>query len=1261
MSLDVRLLGPLEVDVAGRHLELRRNKQRALLALLALRPGEVFSRDRIVDELWGERPPKTAVASVQNVISDLRKALSPQVVVTRAPGYALALEPEAVDARRFEAGVDDAGAAARPEERSRLLRSALALWRGEPLAGLELGAFAAAEASRLEELRTAAREALLEAELDLGRHAQVIADLEALVTEHPLRERPTALLMLSLYRAGRQAEALEVYHRARDRLVGELGIEPWPELKRLETAILRHDPTLDAPSRKPPSAPAREEDRRKTVTILFADVVDSTALGASLDPEVLRAVMRRYFDVAQRVIERHGGTVEKFIGDAVMAAFGIPSVHEDDALRAVRAARELRDAIDALNSQESASFLQIRVGVNTGEVLAADPAAQGSYATGAAVNVAVRLEEAAMPGEILLGESTHRLVSYAAGAEAVEGVDLGSALGRVKAFRLLEVGTVPRPLGRAALVGREDELAVLRAAVAGVRAERRSRVLTVVGEAGVGKTRLVSELIDSLGSDERALVGRCASYGEGATYLPLADLVAQALPTRRPERLAALLGSDEQAVLVAQRVTQLTGEAEGSASTGEIFWAVRRFLEALAGEGPVVVVLDDVHWAEPTLLDLVEYLSAWPADAPLLVVSLTRPELLDDRPGWGAGGQTLRVEPLRPDAASEVLEELAAPELTPRDRTRIVETAEGNPLFLEQLLAFAGEVGVDALTRVPPSVEAILAARIERLEPEERGLLERAAVAGRECSWQALVQLTPPDELPGVDGRLMDLVRRGLLVAARTQGEDAFRFHHGLVRDVAYAGMTKEARIRVHERYGSWLDQRTDAAEEVVGYHLEQAFHYRRTLGLVDRDGLENARRAATLLASAGRRAPARGDWPAAVALFSRAAALLPDDSPERLALLPELGRAYGRCGDYGRELDLLDEAIERAAAVGDRRTRSYATLFRGHARLHVDPEFGVEDELADVEESLRTFEELGDRRGEARAWARLAYYNWFRGRNAEARAAEERALAYAVSVGDEALEAEAHGFIGSTLLNGPAPLDELFAYAEGLEEPGRKLRETRVRPLLGLLGVAHAMRGDFDTGRELVAEEVAAYEEVGNQHAAVRAAADGLAPVELLAGDAAAAEEHWRRGLLALQEIGETGHLSTLAALLAGALCTLGRYDEAEEYSRWSERAAGRDDYLSQVLWRSARARAYAGQDRIPAATDLARAAVALAEKTDDLNTTGEAYMALAAVLQRARRSEEASAAAGEALLLYERKGNLVSAAEARTFVAQRSGTPAL
>ena len=1246
MSLvEVRLLGPLEVDVAAGRLELRRSKQRAVLALLAMRPGEVISRDRIIDELWGERPPKTAVASLQNVISDLRKSLSPQVLVTQAPGYALALKPEAVDARRFEAAVDDARAAVGPDERVRLLGAALALWRGEPLADVELGPFAAAEAGRLEELRAAAREEQLEAELDLGRHAQLVADLEALAAEYPLRERPTALLMLGLYRAGRQAEALKVYHRSRERLVGELGIEPWPELKRLEAAILRHDSALDAPpSRKPPSAPARAEDRRKTVTVLFADVVDSTALGGSLDPEVLRTLMLRYFEVAQRVIERHGGTVEKFIGDAVMAAFGIPSVHEDDALRAVRAARELRDAIDAVNGEQPAAFLQIRVGVNTGEVLAADPASQGSYATGTAVNVAVRLEEAAMPGEILLGEATHRLVSYAVDAEAIEGVDLGGALGHAKAFRLLEVGAVPRPLGHASFVGREDESAFLRAAVAGVRAERRSRVVTVVGDPGVGKTRLLSELFASLGGDERALTGRCAAYGDGATFMPLAEIVAEAAPSRPAETIAALLGADEQATVIAQRVTQLTGDAEGAASTGEIFWAVRRFLEALAAEGALVVALEDVHWAEPTLLDLLEYLAAWPAEAPLLLVCLARPELLEQRPRWGSGRQSLVLEPLEPEAACLVLDQLAPAELPSRDRQRIVRIAEGNPLFLEQLLALADEVGPDAVTRVPPSVEAILAARLDRIERSERALLERAAVVGRECPWKAILQLTPPEELNGVDARLLNLVRRGLLLVERSGSEDAFRFKHVLVRDVAYAGMTKESRIGAHELYADWLDQVAAAPDELVGYHLEQASRYRQELMPGDEHGVALGRRAASLLAAAGRRAPARADWPGAAALLSRAVAVLAELDPERVRLLPDLARAVGLCGDFRRELALLDEAVERAEAAGDRRTRSYAVLYRDHARTRVDPAFSVAAAEAEAREALRVFEEIGDADGRARAWARLAHCQWFSGHHVKARLAAERTLAQALSVGDEALEAESRGLIGNTLLNGPDPLDELFAYAEQLTEPGH-------RRLLTLLARAHAMRGDFTTARRLIGQDIAAFEEVGSAFAAVQSAGEGFAIIEMLAGDLAAAERYLTESFQALTEAGETGHRSSVAARLARALSAQGRHEEAERLTHVSEETASPDDYLSQILWRSTRGRALAGQGRVGEGERFAREAVAIAGGTDDVNLRADTLAVLAEV-----RPDEAAVLIEEALRLYEEKGNIVSAGRARARQGQLS-----
>ena len=440
--VEVRLLGPLEVDVDGRILDVRRQKQRALLALLALRAGEVVPTGRLVDELWGDKPPKAAVGSLQNFVSELRKMLGTEVLVTRSPGYLLDIPRDAVDVHRFERIVREAGNEA-PEQRAASLREALSLWRGPALVDVQLEDAMVAEAARLEEARVAAWEDRLEAELELGRQSQVIGELESLVAKHPLRERPVGLLMLALYRGGRQADALEAYRRSRGRLVEELGIDPSPELQRLEQAILRHDSELDLPEAPRKRVPASEPDRRKTVTILFADLVDSTELGARLDPEVLRRVLDRYFELVRAAIERHGGVVEKFIGDAAMAVFGIPTVHEDDAFRAVRAACELREALaDAERGAHRYARHPApgpdRSQYGGGARSCADSG--DSFATGAAVNIAARLEQAAIPGEILIGEATYRLVHHAIESEPVDPVDLGGALGRASVFRVGGVG-----------------------------------------------------------------------------------------------------------------------------------------------------------------------------------------------------------------------------------------------------------------------------------------------------------------------------------------------------------------------------------------------------------------------------------------------------------------------------------------------------------------------------------------------------------------------------------------------------------------------------------------------------------------------------------------------------------------------------------------------------------------------------------------------------------------------------------------------------
>ena len=1244
--LEVRLLGPLEAGVEGRRIELRRRKQRELLAILALRAGEVVSTDRLVDELWGETPPKAAVGSLQNLVSELRKVLPPDVLVTRAPGYALDIERDAVDAHRFERLAREARDAD-PQQRVTHLREALALWRGPALADIQLEQTSADEAARLEELRVAAWEDRLEAELELGRHSQAIGELESFVSKHPLRERPVGLLMLALYRAGRQSHALETYRRARETLVDELGIDPSPELQRLEQAILRHDPELDLSDAPRQRVPPAEPDRRKTVTILFADLVGSTELGDRLDPEVLRRVLDRYFELVRSAVERHGGMVEKFIGDAAMAVFGIPTLHEDDALRAVRAASELRESLAALSSElavEQGTELLVSVGVNTGEVFVRDSGSGESFATGAPVNAAMRLEQAAKPGEVLLGEPTYALTRHAVDAEPAHPIGVGGTLERAAAFRLLAVGEDVRPLGTARLVGRRDELAWLQAAFAGANAERSSRVVVILGDPGVGKTRLTSEFVSSLGTGARALFGRCVSYGDGATYLPLDEVVRQAAPERPRAAIVELLAGDEQAQLVAERVTQLSGSAGGAASTGEVFWAVRRFLEALALEQPLVVVLEDVHWAEPTLLDLIDYLDSWTARAPLMVVCLARRELLEQRPGWSGRDRVLALEPLSAEEAATLVAELRGEAIDRATLARIVEIAEGNALFLEQLLAFAEEAGADALGSLPPSVEVLLADRLDRVELEERALLERAAVVGREFSRASLLQLSPPAELAALDTRLRSLVRRGLIRPARARDGDLFRFHHVLIRDVAYAGITKEARAQLHERFGTWLEQRAESADEIVGYHLEQAHRYRRELHPGDPTVAELARRGGRVLATAGVDAWKQADAPASVNLLGRAAALLPTGEPGRGEILCELGIALVQHGDSPSGETAFAQAIDEAAVARDEATGLYAKIELARSRLHRG---GDPDQLvALVRGATPLFESTGNDRALGRAWRALGYARGsMQGRCVDWLDAAERALPYLRGSGWST--AGCLSEIAAALYYGPTPVPEAQERCEQLlDEATDRLATAHVLVFLaGLQGYDERV----DDALRLLDEADVIYRQVADEHGLANTSGRLRGRVCAVAGDHTAAEAAFRSCCATFDRVGDAAALSTVAAKLGASFYATGRIDDARQWSGVAECHAPAGDVIAQFSWRSLKAKLLAHDGELAGGERLAQEALALVMKTDALTHQGDVLLDVAAVLTAANRRDEAAGRVREAIDLYERKQNAASARNAR------------
>ena len=953
---------------------------------------------------------------------------------------------------------------------------------------------------------------------------------------------------------------------------------------------------------------------RKTVSILFCDLADSTSLGERLDPESLRGVMATWYEAMREPLERHGGTVEKFIGDAVMAVFGVPRAHEDDAFRAVRAALEMRDAVAAMNAALAAQGrppLHIRIGVNTGEVVTGD--GQATLVTGDAVNTAKRLEQAAGPDEILIGAATRRLVANAARLEAVGEVEAKGKRAPVEAWRVIATIEGAAPFARrldTPFVGREGELATLRNELAAAERERSCRLVTVLGVAGIGKSRLVSELTDEIRPRVTVLSARCLAYGDGITYWPLLELLQRA---GGDEAIAAAVSGEPDGELIRARLAALTSGAP-AAPPEETFWAVRRLLETLARERPLVVIVEDLHWAEPTLLDLAEYVAGWSRDAPIVLLCLARPELLEERPRWP--GTHLPLEPLTGEESEALLDELVTDRPLPAEaRARIADAAEGNPLYVEQMVALLAEDEVvPERLAVPPTIQAVLAARLDRLEPIERAMLERAAVVGKEFWRGAVVDLSEPDEHGHVGTTMLQLVRKELVEPAPSslQGEDGFRFRHVLIRDTAYAGIPKARRAELHERFAGWVERATPGSieyDEILGYHYEQACLLRGELGPADERTARLAGSARPLLGAAGRRAYARGDAPAAANLLGRALALerMGELDAEELELRRELAHVLWETGDAERALRTADAVAEEAVRLGERRQEWYARLDAAGMRG-----FGSADALAELldtaDRAVDVFTELDDDLGLAQAWRRLAMGHRVRCSYAAAQAAAERALQHARATDDVQGAARATDVLCTTLLWGPAHVDVALPRLERMRV-GEDGNATLRANVLVALGGLRAMRREFDEARALCVEAEQVYAEFG-----LRMSIAGLTqitgPLELAAGDPAAAEAELRRGLEPLHgTLGEGLQLS----LLSVALLEQGKVDDAAAAAEGARASASPGDVLSEVASRGALARVEACRGRVESGLDLVRAAVELAGRTDALTMHGDALLDLA------------------------------------------------
>ncbi len=965
-------------------------------------------------------------------------------------------------------------------------------------------------------------------------------------------------------------------------------------------------------------APDRES--RKVVTVLFCDLVGSTALGESTDPEALRARMRRYFEDLRVILERHGGTVEKFVGDAVMAVFGIPVSHEDDALRAVRAAWEIRDAV-------ATHGLEARIGVNTGEVVVGG---QGeTLVTGDAVNVAARLEQAAAPGTILIGGETRLLVRDAVRVEAVDPLTLKGKSEPVPAFRLAEVVAGAEPVARhleRPLVGRERERQRLLRDYEDAVADSACRLFTLLGPAGIGKSRLVADFLERVGDSASVLRGRCLSYGEGITYWPLVDILVG-------------IGVDPDTVI--------------GASPAETQLAFRRLLETRAAEQPQVVVIDDLQWGEAVFMDLVEHIADLSRNVPIYLLCVARTELLDERPGWGGGklnATSLLLEPLAETDCIELIERLVADATLDADlRARITAASAGNPLYVEEMIAMVREHGGTGEIVVPPTIHALLQARIDTLDRDVRVVMERGAVEGEVFHRSAVAELAPDGVRSGVEGHLATLVRKDLIrsTAPTFPEDEGFRFRHLLIRDAAYESLPKATRAQLHEQFANWLEHHNLVErDEILGYHLEQAHRYRAELDPRDAVLAVLADRAADHFARAGGAALDHGDFYAARSLLERARAVLPPGGERTHALAPDLAAAYFETGD-----ERFPEILRSARATSHRITSARASI--ALAAYPVSGQSGPAEERDALREEARAvFEAEGDDIGLAEYWLAVAWEAWSQCRGVETASACENALKHLVraAAAQSRIGRRARFLLLRTYIYSPLPVDDALERARSLAvESHGPLAEAVQRAVEGRL---FAMKGEMVQAREMMRGARQVFVDAG---LLVSAGSMAIAESEMEceAGDWQQAEHVLHEGLDILKEITDRSFYPTLAVVLAIVLLNQNRFAEGQQWLDEARATTGADDLINFIFMDLTEGALLAQKNRLSEAEAVGRRSVELADQIDFVFARPLAHSYFAETLAFAGKQDEALEHANTAMEILAAKGNVMLAARLRERLA--------